>query len=159
MEEKLKEKKNTPDQFGIQWGDRIGKGAFGAVFKCVRNGEEIAVKMMDKGMQKMFQQEIAIMKKIQQQGSHKNLMKLLDIHESPQDFLLVMPLYTGSLKDLIKQRLWKRMFFSPLQMIQIARDMCEGIEYLHKNGIAHRDLKVKLLNKDDSHYFSLPICC
>lgn len=109
----------------------------------MKNGKERAVKVMDKDMQEIFQKEVTIMMKIQQQGHHKNLVRLLEIHETPRDFLLVMPLYTGSLKNLIDQRLRKEMFFSPIQILRIAREICEGVEYLHKNKITHRDLKVR----------------
>ena len=76
----------------------IGKGAFGKVMLGVHKltGKQVAIKAIDKSYmkddfskKKVFQ-EVYILKKIR----HSNIIRLLEVFESPKHFLMVME-YAG----------------------------------------------------------------
>lgn len=87
----------------------IGKGAFGKVTLGVHKltGKYVAIKAIDKNYmkddfskKKVFQ-EVFILKKIR----HSNIIRLLEVFESPKHFLMVMEYAGGGdLLQFVKQR-------------------------------------------------------
>lgn len=78
--------------------------------------------------------EIKILKQI----DHPNIVKLFEIIENEQRIYLIMEYASGGeLFEFIvgKDRLSER------QACELYLQILNGIEYLHKHGIAHRDLK------------------
>ena len=87
----------------------IGKGAFGKVTFGIHKltGKQVAIKTIDKSYmkddfskKKVFQ-EVYILKKIR----HSNVIRLLEVFESPKHFLMVMEYAGGGdLLQYVKQR-------------------------------------------------------
>ena len=127
---------------------RLGKGSFGEVFLTSKEGhsELYATKKIPKSVadsenvKKYFKNEIKILQEI----NHKNIMKLLEIKESNDNYYLVCELCNGgSLNDCLdKYRKIHRTAFTEEIVQYLMRQIVEAIKYLHGCHILHRDLKL-----------------
>ena len=103
----------------------------------------------DKIRKKCVSNEIEILKKV----SHKNIIKLIEVIELKEHILIIQELFNGiSLSDYYKKN-WKSEDLSKQKEKTykiILRQIFEAINYLHKNNIAHLDIKLDniLINKN-----------
>ena len=123
--------------------EMIGEGGMGAVYKAVQlsTGKFVAIKVVSaKHTQneetiKRFQREV----KLQTKLTHPNLVSILDFSKTSEgEYYFVMEFVEGkSLSKLIKEK-------GQLDLedfMQITNQICDGLEYAHRQGIIHRDLK------------------
>lgn len=121
----------------------IGKGAFGKVTLGIHKltGKYVAIKAIDKNYmkddfskKKVFQ-EVFILKKIR----HSNIIRLLEVFESPKHFLMVMEYAGGGdLLQFVKQR--KRL--EELDAKYIFKQIVYGLGHCHCRSVLHRDIKL-----------------
>eukprot|EP00828_Plagiopyla_frontata_P025011 TRINITY_DN3194_c0_g1_i1.p1 TRINITY_DN3194_c0_g1~~TRINITY_DN3194_c0_g1_i1.p1 ORF type:complete len:545 (+),score=79.63 TRINITY_DN3194_c0_g1_i1:2-1636(+) len=122
----------------------IGKGSFAKVYlaKKKENDNLFAIKAFSKNTileqkkgLKSLANEVSIMRQLQ----HKNVLKLYEMFETVHSLYLVMMLVTGG--DLNQKIIDKSIRkYSEIQLI--FRRMLEAINYIHKQNIMHRDLKL-----------------
>ena len=127
---------------------RLGKGSFGEVFLTSKanHPQLYATKKIPKSMadsenvQKYFKNEITILQEI----SHINIMKLIEIKQSKDNYYLVCELCNGgSLNDCLdKYRKKHRRPFTEEIVQYLMRQIVDAIKYLHSHNILHRDLKL-----------------
>ncbi|CAL6048918.1 Kinase [Hexamita inflata] len=129
----------------------LGKGAFGTVYKGTNNetGEEVAIKALVKNKvdAKSLAKEIAVLKKCK----HENIIKFHGCFEDDTYFYVATELARGGeLFDHIVRR--KR--YSENDARAIMKQVLATLVYLHKNKIAHLDLKPEnlLLKSVPEHY-------
>ena len=120
----------------------LGQGSFGKVKYGVNKltNEAVAIKILDKdkiqkkNMGNQIKKEISIMKMIK----HHSVVTVKDVFATPQKIYIVLELVEGGeLFDKIANdgklpEEQARFYF--VQLI-------EGLDYCHKQGICHRDLK------------------
>lgn len=117
--------------------EQIGvTGGFGKVYKCVNeDGQLFACKVLqdtsDMGIQR-FEREIRLLTRL----NHPNVMKLITYNISEQRKMYLMPLYSGSLKNMIPD-----IVGDAYAQYCVLNAILNGIAYLHSEGVIHRDLK------------------
>jgi len=125
----------------FQLGNCIGKGAFGQVYKGINldTGEVVAIKQIDlqnvSGVElDSVMSEIELLAKL----SHPNIVRYISFLKTPEKLNIILEFVEdGSLTKVLKKG--KR-----LQEDVIARyvkQMLEGLDYLHQQGVVHCDIK------------------
>lgn len=113
----------------------IGSGAHGAVLSTKWHGIPCAKKEFIVHASHIFQREAAVLRCL----NHPNIAKFFFCGTENQQCFIAMELMHMSLHELIKER--KGRPFSTDVAINIILQIANAMYYLHKQGIAHRDLK------------------
>lgn len=112
----------------------IGTGNEGTVFRCKLGGQDVACKRV----KNETETNIKHLRKL----NHVNIVKFRGISISPPLFYIVMEYCPfGSLYDVLRRRREKNSCTKPTQVLDWARQIANGVNYLHANKFVHRDLK------------------
>jgi len=117
----------------------LGRGGMSIVREGIdkKTGERWALKDVDKSIVDdltVLQREIDIMKRL----SHKNVLQLREVFDSPDKICLVTELVSGG--ELFEKIVEVGSYTEP-DAANLVRQVVDGVAYLHANGVAHRDLK------------------
>src|SRR3954447_26033781 len=123
---------------------RLGAGGMSTVFEAVDTVLEraVAVKLLaehlaeDEAFVARFRREALAAARLQ----HPNVVQVFDSGEDPESarHYIVMEYVDGpSCADLLRQH---RMFDAE-DTVRIVRDACQGLDYAHRAGVVHRDVK------------------
>ena len=142
-------KKDKMSKYEI--GESLGKGAY-AVVKKIKNiitNEEYAVKIYEKeklnsnSKKSCVNKEIQILKKL----NHKNIAKLIDIISTEKEILVIQELVEGiSLREYYNNEIRHQKGISIHKeniFRTIFKQIFEAMDYVHKQGMAHRDIKLE----------------
>jgi len=121
--------------------EKLGKGAFSEVYlgMNLRNGQFDAVKELQLGdlnnkQLNNIKREIEILQRFQ----HENIVKYVEQFEFEDKIFIVMEyVENGSLARIVSS-------FGPLDehvMANYIKQILHGLQYLHEQGIIHRDIK------------------
>src|SRR4030095_9641152 len=92
---------------------------------------------------KRFKQEVLLAPKI----VHKNVVRIFDMGEDAGTKFITMEFIEGvDLKDLIQ----RRGKLPPEEAVAIIRQVCNGLEAAHAEGVVHRDLKPQNIMLDEN---------
>ena len=101
-------------------------------------GRRVAVKILkqahalDPEIVARFGRELRLMSRLR----HRNVMRIIDSGTDDRVGLwYAMPLARGSLADNLHTRL------DDQYILEVMRDICAGLDYIHRNQVLHRDLK------------------
>ena len=131
------------DTFGrYQLLEKLGQGGMGVVYRAFDTVLErvVALKLvltpegLDPEMRERFFREARAAGHL----SHKNIVTVYDLGEFDGKPYLAMEYLDG--EDLQK-RLARPEKMSLRRKIEVAIDLCEGVEFAHTHGVIHRDLK------------------
>jgi serine/threonine-protein kinase len=131
------------DRYELQ--EKLGEGGMGVVWKAfdLKTGSFVAIKVMkdvsDPVAFELFEKEQRALGKI----SHPNIVGIRDAgviddngHRTP---FFVMPLLEGStLADMINDASAR---LTVARIVEIAAQVCKGLQAAHQRGLIHRDLK------------------
>jgi tRNA A-37 threonylcarbamoyl transferase component Bud32 len=130
------------DELVIDSQKPIGDGGFGIVYRGQYRGTDAAIKILkvqelpDDALEE-FTREIDLMAKLR----HKNIVQFLGASCIPGKFAIVTEFIEfGSVSSAMKKNK-----FSYALKLKIACDAARALNFLHKNKIIHRDLKLENL--------------
>ncbi|XP_071782628.2 uncharacterized protein mylk4a [Centroberyx gerrardi] len=118
----------------------LGGGRFGQVHKCVENssGLTLAAKIIKARSQKekeVVKNEIQVMNQL----DHASLIQLYAAYESRNDIILVLEYVDGG--ELFDRIIDQNYTLMELDTVVFIRQICEGLQHMHKMYILHLDLK------------------
>ena len=136
---------NSYPQSGIQFylfGREIGHGAFGKVNLClhIASGHLVAMKtfvkkdLKYKETKEKLKNEVEVLSKLH----HPFINQILDSFETETHFFIVMEYICGDLLSFIR----KRNKLNEASAKIIFKQIIEGLKYIHKKKIVHRDIKL-----------------
>ncbi|ROL45205.1 NUAK family SNF1-like kinase 2 [Anabarilius grahami] len=128
----------------------LGKGTYGRVKKAMdRSGRTVAIKSIRKEKIKDEQDLIHIRREIEIMSSlsHPHIITIYEVFENKDKIVIVMEL--GSKGDLYDY-LSERQRISESEARHFFRQIVSAVQYCHRNGIVHRDLKLENILLDDN---------
>ncbi|KAI6704341.1 hypothetical protein NL676_007303 [Syzygium grande] len=130
---------------------KIGQGSFGAVYKGLSNGQEIAVKRLSQNSSQgevEFKNEVMLLARLR----HRNLVRLLGFCLEGVEKLLIYEFVPNSSLDQFIFDPQKRASLNWDRRHKIIMGVARGMLYLHEDSrlVIHRELKAKdiLLDSD-----------
>lgn len=117
---------------------KIAASTFGHVYKGQYYGSDVAIKIIkdvleNPQLHNEFMQEVSIMKKVR----NRNVVQFIGASTvRPNLCILFEYMEKGSVHDYLRKGP-----ISLLEVMKIALDVARGMDYLHRLGIIHRDLK------------------
>ena len=122
--------------------DALGQGAWSIVYKGLHEklNLPVAIKMMkhtmamDSDFLEKFQNEAKIIARL----NHPNIVKVYDIEERYRTVFIIMEFLEGLFLDYILKHMPKLQLSRALDIIL---QICSGLDYAHKKGIIHQDIK------------------
>ena len=126
----------------------IGKGNYADVYLSIdqKRKQAVAVKLIprskiEKGEEVNLNREMEILNKLK----HPNIVKIINYIPSPRNFYIVLEYCNGlNLEEYLK--LYKEKYKKPLNELyiqKILQQLAPALEYMHKNNIIHRDIKLQ----------------
>ena len=142
---------------GYQLLERIGDGAFGAVYRALQPqvGREVAIKSIhaelanDPGFIRRFEREAQLVARLE----HPHVVPLYDYWRDADGAYLVMRFLRGG---SLRERLEKDGSLAALEASSILDQIAEALSAAHRQGIIHRDVRPEnvLLDDEGNAYLS-----
>lgn len=131
-------------------GRKLGEGSFAKVKEGLHTltGQKVAIKVIDK---KKAKEDAYVSKNMRREGKllqmiiHPNIIQLYELMETENSYYLVTELCEGG--DLMDY-ICARKFLSEACTRKFIRQIISAVDYLHRIGILHRDLKIENLLLD-----------
>ncbi|XP_008789613.1 serine/threonine-protein kinase STY13-like isoform X2 [Phoenix dactylifera] len=135
----------TIDLGKLNMGMPFAQGAFGKLYKGTYNGEDVAIKLLERPendpererlMEQQYVQEVMMLANLR----HPNVVRFIGACRKPMVWCIVTEYAKGG---SVRQFLMKRQNRSvPLRLaVKQALDVAKGMSYVHGLGFIHRDLK------------------
>jgi len=122
--------------------EKLGQGGMGVVHRAVDPllQRTVAVKLISGAIDSNDELRERFFREARAAGqlSHKNIITIYDLGEHEGQPFLAMEFLEG--QDL-QQRLTVSPPMSLARKLELAIEICEGIEYAHAHGVVHRDIK------------------
>ena len=147
---------NWPDHFPASFAGRytiervLGRGATATVFlaRDAKVDRFVAIKVLKPDLAESIGEERFLREiRMTQRLSHPNIVPVLDSGESERKLYFVLPVMDkGTLRDLLR----KEPQLPIARAVEIARTVAAALDYAHKKGVIHRDVKPDNILMSDS---------
>lgn len=122
--------------------EEIGQGGMGTVYRARDEviGRDVAVKVIHERALHVPEIKERLYREARSAGqlAHENIMIIYDVGEQDGDPYIVMELLRGS---SLRQLMREGVALSLLDKLEVAVQICDGLQYAHQHGIIHRDIK------------------
>eukprot|EP00736_Rhodelphis_marinus_P012860 Rmarinus@m.26313 len=147
QDEKISEFQVDPD--GIILCEKLAEGFFGEVFRGKLWDKEVAIKRLK--AQRISSKQLEELRKevhILSRLRHPNVLLYMGVCLQAPNFYYIVTEYMakGTLYDVMKSECVHDTLF-----VRMVRDIIDGVNYLHKRNILHRDLKPLNLLVDEKY--------
>jgi serine/threonine protein kinase/class 3 adenylate cyclase len=140
MQDKMSSSSPIPPRYEVL--SQIGAGGMGILYKVrdLETSEIVALKVLkpeiasDPEVQENFKRELCLARKI----THKNVCRIYDFSRSNGTACTSMELIEG---ESLSAKLCRSGALPLTEAMDIARQVCAGLQEAHAQGIVHRDLK------------------
>lgn len=126
----------------------IGNGMGTSIFSCLVDGwqccmKEMSLEGVSEAEVKAFETEVELLEKL---PYHANIARYLFHEKSDNRYRLFMTKYAMSLRDVITTRRTNvsagtASYFYPGEIAKWVAQVANGVDFLHKNHVVHRNLK------------------
>lgn len=125
---------------------RLGRGGMATVYLAVdqRLQREVAFKVLhgidalDETFQARFQQEALATARLE----HPNIIHIYDYgHEGNLTYMVMEYCPNGTLSDVLARSMQQGRLLAPDEVVAIVSQIALALEFAHRNGIIHRDVK------------------
>src|SRR5467141_2956355 len=137
------------DRYAIE--RELGRGGMATVYVAQdrRHGREVAVKLLRPDVAaaigaERFLREITIAARL----THPHVLPLIDSGQAAGSLYYVMPYVRG---ETLRQRLVRETRLPLKDALGIARELGAGLDYAHRGGVGHRDVKPENVLLADGH--------
>lgn len=117
---------------------KIGQGASGGVYTAYEIGTNVAVAIKQMNLEKQPKKELIVNEIIVMKDSkHVNIVNFIDSYLLKGDLWVIMEyMEGGSLTDVVTHCI-----LTEGQIGAVCRETLRGLDFLHSNGVIHRDIK------------------
>ena len=120
----------------------LGSGGMAVVFRGrqLSLNRNVAIKILSKDLakNKLFVQRFSSEAAVLASLNHPNIVSVIDRGHDGDAYFIVMEYIEG---ETLKDRLRREEKLSPEQVLQIGEKVLAGLEYAHRRGVVHRDIK------------------
>ncbi len=143
---RCKEKKNNKEYFRLMDSYSVetvlGEGAYGKVYKALsyKEGKDVALKVISRNDTdgSDFQREIDALEFLKEHGGHPHICNMIDYHDDGKLYYVSMELIEGG--ELFEHLIEKGPY-SEAKAAHFVRQFSEALNFIHKLGLIHGDLK------------------
>ena len=118
----------------------LGRGGMGDVYRAddLRLGQPVALKFVRSDLSTSARQRLYDEVRLGRQVSHPNVCRLYDVVEAEGLTFIAMEYVDGEDLASLLARIGQ---LAPDKALDVARDLCAGLQAAHDRGVLHRDLK------------------
>lgn len=143
----------SADMSQLYIGNKFASGRHSRIYRGVYKQRDVAIKLISQPeedgdlaalLEKQFTSEVALLFRLR----HPNIISFIAACKKPPVFCIITEYYPGgSLRKFLHQQ---EPYSVPLNLVlKLALDIARGMQYLHAQGILHRDLKSENLLLDE----------
>jgi MAP kinase interacting serine/threonine kinase len=128
------------DELYMATGETLGRGAFGDVktFRHVDTKVDYAVKFIQTSLRRSRDKVLKEIEILMRCRSHPNIINISQFFEKPKEMILVFEKLNGG---TLMHNAWNQKYLTEEDISQAVKNIANGLYFLHKLGVAHRDLK------------------
>lgn len=137
---------------------QISKGAFGSIYLVTKDEKDYSMKIIKKkqNIYKQLQREIYI-NEFLSTHKHKNIIDIYEVYETGDTVYIVMEYIDEKINHMYNNYKYPSIIDNEVRKVNYIKQVIEGVGFLHKHGIVHRDIKFENILIDKIEDFTIKI--